>query len=82
MREGERKKDSGESFGVWAEVERDFSGIPLLLERVCFLCVGEGALQGDFWSWGRKQVREGRAETEERKGTFSGTFARPHFDCH
>lgn len=26
--------------------------------------------------------KAGRAETEERKGTFSGTFARPHFDCH
>ena len=42
LREGERKKDSGESFGVWAEVERDFSGIPLLLERVCLLCCRGG----------------------------------------
>ena len=52
-----REKDSGRGswrnrggfwrvfFGVWAVVERDFSGIPLLLERVCFLCVGEEVLK-------------------------------------
>lgn len=28
------------------------------------------------------EERQLKAEIKERKGTFSGTFARPHFDFH